>query len=370
MNDCTKKYFVGLDVHKDTIVIAVAEPGRGPGRSLGTVPFELSALRKVLERLGPAESVTCCYEAGPTGYGLARDLLALGYGCDVIAPSLMPQKSGDRIKTDRRDGLKLAVGYRNGELTPVFIPDERTEAIRDLSRAREDAKKAEITARHQLGKFLLRQGCRYPGKSAWTDAHRKWVTAQEFTESAHRHVVADAIAAMDAASFRCRQLTERLREEVVGWPLEPLVKALQALRGVEFVTAVGLSCEVVDFRRFAKAGHLMAYLGLVPSEASSGGRRRQGPITKTGNGHARRLLVEAAWHYRRQPRMSKALRDRSVGLSPVVCGIAWKAQKRLHNRMRKMINRGKPPGEAATAAARELSGFVWAIAQEVGPVRA
>jgi transposase len=367
VSDCSKKYYVGLDVHKETIVIAVAEPGRGPARSLGTIPFDLAALRKVLARLGPEASVTCCYEAGPTGYGLARDLIALGWGCDVIAPSLVPRKSGDRIKTDRRDGLKLAVGHRNGELTAVVIPDERAEAIRDLSRAREDAKKAEMAARHQLGKFLLRQGRRYPGKSAWTEAHRSWVAAQEFAEPAHRHVLADAIAAVDVAGFRCRQLTERLRESVAGWRLEPLVKALQALRGVEFVTAVGLCCEVVDFRRFAKAGHLMSYLGLVPSEESSGGRRRQGPITKAGNGHARRLLVESAWHYRRQPRMSKALRDRRVGLSPQVCGIAWKAQKRLHGRLRKMIGRGKRPGEAATATARELAGFVWAIAREVGP---
>jgi transposase len=364
MSDCSTTHYVGLDVHKETIVIAAAEAGRSPARPLGTIPFELGALRKVLARLGPEGSVACCYEAGPTGYGLARDLGALGWRCDVIAPSLVPRKSGDRVKTDRRDALKLAAAYRAGDLTAVAVPDERSEAVRDLSRAREDAKKAETAARHQLVKFLLRQGRRYPGKTAWTEAHRRWLAAQEFAEPAHQHVLADAIAAVDAASFRRRQLTERLRESTAGWRLEPLVRALQALRGVEFVTAAGLCCEVVDFRRFAKAGHLMSYLGLTPSEESSGGRRRRGPITKSGNGHARRLLVEAAWHYRRPPRMSKALRDRSVGLSPQVCGIAWKAQKRLHGRLRRMIGRGKPPGEAATAAARELAGFVWAIARE------
>jgi transposase len=364
MSDCNTAHYVGLDVHKDTIVIAAAEAGRSPARPLGTIPFELGALRKVLARLGPEGSVACCYEAGPTGYGLARDLGALGWRCDVIAPSLVPRKSGDRVKTDRRDALKLAAAYRAGDLTAVAVPDERSEAVRDLSRAREDAKKAETAARHQLVKFLLRQGRRYPGKTAWTEMHRRRLADQEFAEPAHRHVLADAIAAVDAASFRCRQLTERLRESTAGWRLEPLVRALQAVRGVEFVTAAGLCCEVVDFRRFAKASQLMSYLGLTPSEESSGGRRRQGPITKSGNGHARRLLVEAARHYRRPPRMSKALRDRSAGLSPQVCGIAWKAQKRLHGRLRRMIGRGKPPGEAATATARELPGFVWAIARE------
>lgn len=357
--------FVGLDVHKDSIVIAVAEAGREPARQVGSVPHEWKALSKALERLGPRSSVFCCYEAGPTGYGLARALKAAGWACDVIAPSLIPKKSGQRIKTDRRDGAKLAQCHRAGELVAVFIPDEKTEAIRDLERAREDAKKAERVAQHQLSKFLLRHGRRYPGKTTWNDAHRAWIAAQTFAEAAQQHVLSDGLATVESAALRCQQLTEKLRVLAEDWQLAPLVKALQTMRGVEFVTAVTLAAEVGDFRRFAKASDFMGYVGLVPSENTTGDRRRQGPITKTGNRHVRHVLVESAWHYRREPRMSKALRQRSVGQSPQVCAIAWKAQKRLHSRLRRLIGRGKNPAEAATAVARELAGFVWAIAREV-----
>ncbi len=364
MNHFTKTHFVGLDVHKDSIVIAAAELGRESARVIGSTPFDWNPLRKVLDKLGHRAAVHCCYEAGPTGYGLARALHAAGWSCDVIAPSLIPKKSGQRIKTDRRDAMKLAQNLRAGELVPVFIPDEQTEAIRDLVRAREDAKKAERVVRHQLSKFLLRNGRRYPGKTTWNERHRAWVAKEVFAEPAQQYVVSDGLAAVEAASLRCKQLTERLRELVVGWRLETLVKSLQALRGVEFVTAVTLAAEVGDFRRFAKATDFMGYVGLVPSEQTSGNHRRHGPITKTGNAHVRHVLVESAWHYRNQPRMGKALRDRSVGLSPQIVAIAWKAQKRLHNRLRRMIGRGKNPCEAATAAARELAGFVWAISRE------
>lgn len=364
MSDSNKTVFVGLDVHKDSIVIAVAEAGRGPARGVATVPFEEKALRKVLEKLGPKAAVSCCYEAGPTGYGLARALHALGWDCEVIAPSLVPKRPGERIKTDRRDAAKLALNHRNGELVAVAIPDEAGEAIRDLERARDDAKKAERVARHQLSKFLLRHGRRYPGKTTWTDAHRAWIAAQEFPEPAHKHVLADGLAAVETATLRVTQLTERLRERAETWNRAPLVKALQALRGVEFVTAVTVAAEIGDFRRFRTAGDFMGYVGLVPTEQTSGATRRRGPITKTGNAHVRRLLVESAWHYRRQPRMSKALRERSVGIAPGVCAIAWKAQSRLHNRLRKLLSRGKPPAKAVTAVARELAGFVWAIGRE------
>jgi transposase len=365
MSHCNKTRFVGLDVHKDSIVIAVAEAGRESARVVGSVPFEWKALSKALDRLGPRSTVSCCYEAGPTGYGLARALIAAGWHCDVIAPSLVPKKSGQRIKTDRRDAMKLAQNHRSGDLVAVFIPDEQTEAIRDLERAREDAKKSERVAQHQLSKFLLRHGRRYPGKTTWNDAHRAWIAQVAFAEPAQQHVLADGLATVEAATLRCRQLTDRLRELTEAWRLAPLVKAFQALRGVEFVTAVTFAAEVGDFRRFAKAGDFMGYVGLIPSEQTTGDRRRQGPITKTGNAHVRHLLVESAWHYRRQPRISKALRERSVGLSPQVCAIAWKAQKRLHGRLQRLISRGKNPAEAATAAARELAGFVWAIAREV-----
>jgi transposase len=364
MSQCTTTKFVGLDVHKDSIVIAVAEVGREAARVIGTVPYEWKALSKVLEKLGPRGAVHCCYEAGPTGYGLARALQVAGWACDVIAPSLVPKKSGQRIKTDRRDAMKLAQNHRAGELVAVFIPDEQTEAIRDLERAREDAKKTERVARHQLSKFLLRNGRRYSGKTTWNDAHRAWIAKEVFAEPAQQYVLSDGLAAVEAATLRCQQITQRLRELTAGWRLEPLVKGLQALRGVEFVTAVTLAAEVGDYRRFAKATDFMGYVGLIPSEHTSGTHRRQGPITKTGNAHVRHVLVEAAWHYRRQPRMSKALRERSVGLSPQVCAIAWKAQKRLHNRLQSLIGRGKNPAESVTAAARELAGFVWAISRE------
>ena len=364
MGDSNRTLFVGLDVHKDSIAVAVAEAGRAPARVAATVPFEWNALRRVIEGLGPKAAVSCCYEAGPTGYGLARSLRAAGWACDVIAPSLVPKKPGERTKTDRRDAAKLAVNHRNGDLVAVAIPDEACEAIRDLERARDDAKKAERVARHQLGKFLLRHGRRYPGKTAWNDAHRAWVAAQGFAEPAQAHVLADGLAAVETAALRVSRLTERLRELAATWDRAPLVKALQALRGVEFVTAVTVAAEVGDFRRFATAGDFMGYVGLIPTERTSGGTRRGGPITKTGNAHVRRLLVESAWHYRRQPRMSKALRERSVGVAPGVCAIAWKAQTRLHNRLRKLTGRGKHPAEAVTAVARELAGFVWAIGRE------
>jgi transposase len=277
---------------------------------------------------------------------------------------MVPVRSGCRIKTDRRDAAKLAVNLRSGDLVAVAIPDEACEAIRDLARARDDAKKAERVARHQLSKFLLRQGRHYPGKTTWNDAHRAWIVGQKFAEPAQNHVLADGLAAVESATLRVSQLTQRLRELAETWNRAPLVKALQSLRGVEFVTAVTVAAEVGDFRRFATAGDFMGYVGLIPTEQTSGLTRRRGPITKTGNAHVRRLLVESAWHYRRQPRMSKALRERSVGVAPGVCAIAWKAQTRLHNRLKKLLGRGKHPAEAITAVARELAGFVWAIGRE------
>jgi transposase len=331
---------------------------------VASVPNEWAGLCKVLDGLGSRAAISCCYEAGPTGYGLARSLLSAGWACDVIAPSLVPKKVGQRLKTDRRDAIKLAQHHRAGELVPVFIPDPATEAIRDLVRAREDAKKAERVARHQLSKFLLRNGRHYAGKSTWNQAHRAWIVNQTFAEPAQQYVLADGLAAVEDASLRVAQLTRRLKDLAATWRLASLVRALQALRGVEFVTAVTLAAEVGDFRRFATAGAFMGYVGLIPSEHTSGLRRRGGPITKTGNAHVRHVLVESAWHYRRQPRISKALRERSIGLAPGVCAIAWKAQKRLHGRLMRLLGRGKCPGEAVTAVARELAGFVWAISRE------
>jgi transposase len=364
MTHSIKKRFVGLDVHKNSIVIAVADEGRDAARVIGEIPHEWKALRKELDKLGPRSSVYCCYEAGPTGYGLARTLISAGWACDVIAPSLIPKKSGQRIKTDRRDAMKLAQNHRAGELVAVFIPDEQTEAIRDLERARGAAKKSERVVRQQLGKFLLRHGKRYPRRTTWNRTHLAWIAKQTFDQPAQQYVLADGLAAVEASTLRVSQLTERLRVLVQNWHQAALVKAFQALRGVELVTAVTLAAEVGDFRRFATATDFMGYVGLIPSEQTSGDHRRQGPITKTGNTHLRRVLIEAAWHYQRQPRMSKAIRERNVGVAPGVCAIAWKAQKRLHQRLHRLVGRGKNWCEAVTAVARELAGFVWAIAQE------
>ena len=330
--------------------------GRSPTTSRGLI-------RRLL-RLGPAESLRCCYEAGPTGFGLARRLQEAGIACEVIAPSLVPVQPGARVKTDRRDARKLAQYLRSGDLTPVHVLDPATEAIRDLERARDDAKRAERAARHQLSKFLLRHGRWFEGRSTWGPAHQAWLAKQRFDNEAQQDVMNDYRAPVELATARVVRLTARLAERVAAWDQAPLVTALQARRGVDLVSAATWVAEVGDFRRFASASELMSFVGLVPSEHSSGGSRRQGRITRTGNGHLRRTLVESAWHSRRQPRMSQAIRARNEKVSAPVRAIAWKAQPRLPKRRFRRTERGKPPTQAATAVARELVGFVWAIARE------
>jgi transposase len=363
MTHPSRVQFVGLDVHKETITLAVATADL-PAQNLMTIPNDLATLLKALNRLGSTRELVCCYEAGPTGYGLYRQLNAAGWPCQVIAPSMVPVQTGCRIKTDRRDAAKLAHYLRSGDLTAIHVPDEVTEAIRDLERARDDAKVAERAARHHLAKFLLRQGRIYPGKSAWNPAHLAWIAGQDFQQPAQRHVLADYREAVELAGARVARLTAQMAAASAAWEQAPLVTALQALRGIEMVSAVTMVAEVGDFRRFATPGNLTAFLGLVPSEHSSGGSRRQGRITRTGNTHARRIMVEAAWHYRRQPRMSKAIRARNELVSPAVRQIAWKAQKRLHARLQRLLGRNKPAAQAVIAVARELVGFIWAIARE------
>ncbi len=364
MCDAITLRFVGLDVHRDSIAIAVASGEGGPVESLGAVPNDVPGLIRRLSRLGSAESLRCCYEAGPTGFGLSRRLLAAGIACEVIAPSLVPVQPGARVKTDRRDAQKLAQYLRSGDLTPIYVLDPATEAIRDLERAREDAVRAEHSARHQLSKFLLRHERWFTGRSTWGPAHLAWLAQQHFDNKAQQEVMNDYREAVELATARVARLTKTLGERVAVWDQAPLVTALQALRGVDLVSAATLVAEVGDFRRFAAPSALMSFVGLVPSEHSSGQRRRQGRITRTGNAHARRTLVESAWHYRRQPRMSKAIRQRNDKVSAAVRTIAWKAQQRLHKRLYRLIERGKPSNQAATAVARELAGFVWAIAHE------
>jgi transposase len=353
--------FVGLDVHADSIAIAVAEPGRGEPAGLATIPNDTVMLVKRLRKLG---RVKCCYEAGPTGFGLHRDLTAAGIDCIVVAPSLVPMKAGDRVKTDRRDAVKLARFLRSGDLTEVHVPDAATEAMRDLERARDAAKRAERTARHQLGKFLLRHGRRYPAKTAWTQRHLDWIRMQRFEHEAQQRVLEDYLRTVEDLGERVDRHTRSIVELVESWSLKPLVKALQALRGVNVISATVLAAELGDLARFETAPKLMGYLGLVPSESSSGETRQQGRITRAGNGYARRILVEAAWAYRFRASKSAAIRARSQGVSEEVQRIAWRAQERLCGRYRKLTARGKNKNRTVIAIARELAGFIWAIGRQ------
>jgi transposase len=357
--------FVGLDVHKDSITIAIAEEGRDAARNWKTIPYDGVRLRKALKMLlRDGGELRVCYEAGPTGFGLCRLLREAGINCIVVAPSLVPSKAGDRVKTDRRDARKLAHFLRSGDLTEVHVPDAAVEAIRDLERARDDAKCAERVTRHQLGKFLLRQD-RHWEYTTWTQKHLAWIRSQKFDHPAQQQVLDDYLKAVEDAAERVARLTEAVEASVQGSVLAPLVQALQAFRGFRVVSAVTAAAEGDDLRRFRTASQYMSYVGLVPSEDSSGKRRRLGAITRCGNRHLRRIFVEAAWHYRHHPVMSKELRRRNRGVPPAVQRIAWEAQKRLHQRFYHLLHAGKSVQKAVVAVARELAGFVWAAAQEV-----
>lgn len=356
--------YVGLDVHADTIVIAVAEEGRAAAQVLATIPHCWKTLHARLKALATKGKLLICYEAGPTGYALYRKLRSAGFDAQVIAPSLIPQKSGQGVKTDRRDAAALAHFLRSGDLTQVWVPDEACEALRDLSRAREAAKSVELAARQQLGKFLLRHGRRWE-KSTWTQQHLTWIRTQKFDYAAQMRVLADGLRAVEDATARVERLEQDLQELAPQVQhLWPLIRALQAVRGIAFVSAVTLISELGDLKRFGSARQLMAYLGLVPSEHSSGLTQRRGSITKSGNAHARRILVEAAHHAHRLPVTSKALRQRQVGLAPEVIRIATKAQTRLHRRAMQLYQKGKSKPKTVVAIARELAGFLWAIGQE------
>lgn len=355
------KIHVGLDVHKDSISIGVAQPGRGPGMLVTKIAHHLPKLLKQLDKLGTPSQLHLVYEAGPTGFGLARSLLAKGYACEVIAPSKTPQRPGNRVKTDTRDCIMLAEYSRSGSLAAVWIPDAADEAIRDLSRAREDAVEARHQARLQLKSFLLRHDVRYAGKTSWCKAHYLWLAKQVFSQAAAQNAFTEYCLAVQAADQRVERLTKALEGAVTQWRFADVVAALQALRGVATVTAIGLAAEIGDFGRFDHPRKLMGYLGLVPSERSSGERTSRGSITKTGNAHARRLLTEAAWHYRFPARISRVAQLRQQDLSEQVRAIAWKAQMRLHRRFDALDERGLQINKACIAVARELAGFVWAV---------
>lgn len=358
--------FVGLDVHKTDIAVAVADGGGGDVRSLGTIPHNADAVRKLIQRLGPAKRMRCVYEAGPCGYGLHRQLTRLKAQCVVVAPSLVPTKPGDRVKTDRRDAAKLARLLRSGELTPVWVPDEEHEALRDLSRAREDARQDVLRCRHRLSKLLLRLGIFPPaGVKAWGAKHRAWVQSVRLPQASQQVVLREYLRAIEQAEERVRRLEQELAQATTTSAHAAVIAALQALRGVGLVTAVTLVAELGDLRRFRSPRDLMAYAGLTPREYSSGPRQHRGAITKTGNAHVRHVTVEAAWHYRHAPGVWGDLRRRQRGLDERVTATAWKAQDRLHRRYRRLVGRGKTKQQAVVAVARELLGFAWAIAHEV-----
>lgn len=356
--------FVGLDVHKDSTAVAVSEPG-ARARFVGTIGPELGELRKVLGKLGEPGDLQVVYEAGPCGYGLVRRLRAEGYACEVIAPAKVARRSGDRVKTDRRDALHLAEQGRAGALTPVWVLDEADEAIRDLSRAREDAIRIRHKARQRIQAMLLRHGRRYRGGTNWTAAHERYLAAVTFPWPAQVLAWEEYRQATSEAHERVERLTRALHDQVEQWRWYPVVQALMTLRGVDRLVAATLVAELGDLRRFATARELMGFLGLVPSEHTSGSSRRNGGITRTGNGYARRMLVEAAWCYRFPARISRTLQIRQEGQPRAVRTIAWQAQVRLSRRYRALKARQVPHNKVCVAVARELSGFVWSIARQV-----
>lgn len=359
--------FVGLDVHKDSIDIGLCEAARNSEvRHLGTVAGGSEAVTKALRRqVSAGRRLHIVYEAGPCGFVLARHFASVGWRCEVVAPSSIPRPPGERVKTDRRDALKLARLARAGELTAVRVPDSADEAVRDLVRAREDAVREQRNARHRLKALLLRNGITYAGRTAWTAAHVRWLARVKLPEPPQQLAFQEYLHAISEAGARIARLEQALGDLLPDWPLGPVVAALQALRGVQLISAITLVAEIQDFWRFPGPRQLMAYLGLVPGEHSSGLKRRLGGITKAGNSPARRVLVEAAHLYRYPARVSPVIARRQAQLPKVVTDIAWQAQTRLCARYRRLAARKLPTNKVVIAIARELAGFVWAIAREV-----
>lgn len=358
--------FIGLDVHKEMIQVAIAQEGRTSKAvfygSIYNTPLHIDKLMRKLKSNGSELKVV--YEAGPTGYGIYRQLKAQRIDCAVVAPSLIPQKSGERIKTDRRDAKNLARLHRSGDLTEVYVPHEDDEAIRDLTRARDDARINAKKAKHRLSSFLLRHNKIYTGPGRWKKSHFAWLAEVSMSHPAQQTALQEYIDTLNECLQRIDRLTSEIDNVVKQWRMAPVVNAIQSLRGVSQIVAVTTLAELGDISRFENPKQLMAYLGLVPSEHSSGAKTKRGHITKTGNGHVRRVLTEAAWAYRFKARKSLHILRRQKGIPSSICKIAWKAQLRLCAKYKRLINR-KATQVAVTAVARELVGFIWAIAKEV-----
>jgi transposase len=356
--------YIGLDVHKETIAVSVAEGNGGEVRYLGEIDNTPDAMEKLIKHLRKGGTdLLFCYESGPCGYGIYRQIVDLGWKCKVVATSLIPKKAGDRVKTDRRDSMMLARLLRAGELEAVWVPDGTQEALRDLTRAREDMKHLQRQAKQRLLAFFLRHGKRYSGQSNWTQAHFRWMEGIKFDQPVQQIVMQEYINAVQDGGKRVAGMDreiERVAQASTTWPV---IESLMALRGISLLTATTIIAEIGDLTRFASAPQLMAYLGLVPSEHSSGDRVRRGGITKTGNSHVRRVLIESAWTYRHAARKTAAIQRRAECTSEKVQEIAWNAQKRLCGRYRLLETKGKLKVQVCTAVARELAGFIWAVGQ-------
>ncbi len=359
--------FIGIDTAKARNAVAVADGDRnGEVRYLGEFDNTPDAVVKLVRKLAERyETLHFCYEAGPTGYGLYRQLVSLGHACMVVAPSLIPRRPGDRVKTNRRDALSLARLLRAGELTAVWVPDETHEAVRDLVRTRAIAVEDYRRKRQHVTSFLLRHGRSYDGKTSWRGRHKRWLDGQNFNHPAQRLAFQEMLNAVQATVERMDRLEVALIEIVPQWTMAPVVLAFQAMRGIQFITAVTMVSEAGDLRRFDHPRQLMAFLGLVPSERSTGETKRQGGITKTGNSHARKALVEAAWTYRHAAGTGVQHQQRQSALPEPVRAIAWKAQTRLCARYRRLMAKGKRATVVVVAIAREIAAFLWAIAHQV-----
>ena len=367
MEQSSKTLYVGLDVHKDSIAVADAPEDRGadvvPLGAIGTRQCDIDKLIRKLQSKGA--TLVFVYEAGPCGYWLYRYLTRKGLACHVVAPSLIPRKPGDRVKTDRRDAVMLARLMRSGDLSSIYVPGIEDEALRDLSRGREDAMRDLKATKYRLKAFLLRQDIRYEGRANWNAAHLRWLSEVVCPTPPQQIVFQEYVRAVTEQHERLQRLERALHDQVRSWRLYPVVEAIQALRGVELTSAVILIAELGDLTRFDTPRKLMSYLGLTPSEYSSGERRRQGGITKAGNTHARRALVEGAWAYRYPAKVSRHLQLRLEKLPAEVQAISWKAQVRLCKRYRQLSARGKHVNQVVVAIAREMAAFAWAIARLV-----